>query len=240
MATTDSLDGVVFDDEVSFETEQDYSRGVRKLIATIDSLNVDVDAVAIGLPGSISVEGVLDGSTNLSGWVNKPLKQELAEKFNCPVYVKNDAEMGALGESYFGQVGQRDFFYITWGTGVGCAQIKWIESIANVSRPSDRQPIYDLEKMIGGKNIKVRFNKEAKDLDIDNWNIVMKDLQENLPKIVIGYGYDTVMIGGGIAVQQKDKLKEVMSVLDLTAVTTSLKGKAGLYGAIALLKTKLF
>lgn len=238
IVTSKSFDDVIFCDKLTFKTSPDYLEGLTNIIDVISSLGIQITSISIGLPGSVTNKGVLDDSTNLPGWVHKPLKLALENKFNCSIHIKNDAEIGALGEAYFGQVGQSDFFYITWGTGVGCAQIKWDGRTAKVSRPRDRQPIYDLEKLIGGSNINLKFGRDAKDLSEDEWNEVILSLNKTLPSLVKNYGHNTVVIGGGIAFQQKDRLvKELVGHLNITTIITNLEGEAGLYGALALLKT---
>ena len=237
IVTSETSQKMTISDLVNLETAKDFKTGIYTIIKTIQSFNTDVEAIGIGLPGSISIEGVLDGSTNLPGWVEKPLKQQLEQTFKCSVFVRNDAEAGALGEAYFGQTNKHSFFYITWGTGVGCAQVFWKNGAANVSRPENRQPIYNLESKIGGKNIKDRFNKSPENLNDEEWATIAYDLLQDLPDIVKGYGFRTVVIGGGIAFQQKELLIKVFKdCSDIKFLVTSLEGKAGLYGALALIK----
>lgn len=237
IVTSGSLEKIIFKDLVNLETARDFETGLQKIVYAIKSFETDIAAIGIGLPGSILQDGVLDGSTNLPDWVGKPLKQELEKVFDCPVHVKNDAEIGALGEAYFCKTDKKDFFYVTWGTGVGCAQIFWNNNRATVSRPGNRQPIYDLESKIGGNDIKKRFGKSAEDLDSLEWDEILEDLANDLPTIVEGYGFENVVIGGGITVQQRERiLNATKNISDIEVSVTDLEGKAGLYGALALLR----
>ena len=239
IVASESLNDVTLKDLVNFETSQNFEAGLETIVSTIKDFGVDVEAIGIGLPGSISKNGVLDGSTNLYEWVGKPLKQKLENIFGCSVFVKNDAEIGALGEAYFGQVNEENFFYVTWGTGVGCAQIFWEAKRAVVNRPENRQPIYKLESKIGGNDIEKRFAKSAKELSNDEWKEVLSGLSKDLPTIVRNYGFDTVVIGGGIAVQKKEQIAQIFQNEETFKVfVTNLEGRAGLYGALALLKGK--
>lgn len=240
IVTSESLDDVTLKDFASFDTPKNFETGLEAIINTIKDFEIDVKAIGIGLPGSISQDGILDGSTNLPEWVGKPLKQELEIVFNCPVHVKNDAEIGALGEAYFGQTNKENFFYVTWGTGVGCAQIFWEVNHAVVDRPDNRQPIYDLESKIGGNDIEKRFTKCAKELNDDEWKEVLSDLSNDLPTIVQNYGFNTIVIGGGIAVQKKEQITQTFeNRTDIKVLVTNLEGKAGLYGALALVKNSI-
>lgn len=237
IVTTQSLDDVVFESEVTIATNKQYITGEQEIIETIKEITESVTAIGIGLPGSINNQGVLDGSTNLPDWVGKPLKAKLEEIFCCQVYVKNDAEIGALGESHYGSCKAGDFLYLTWGTGLGVSQVKWQDGKPKVSRPNNRQSIYDLEELVGGKNIEKRFSKEAQDLTEEEWILVVNDLYAELPSLAKEYGFSSFVIGGGIAVKKKDVLEnEALNVTDIEIDITDLDGKAGLYGALALCK----
>jgi len=145
--------------------------------------------------------------------------------------------MGALGEAYFSQPNQTGFFYITWGTGVGCAQIIWNKTEAVVSRPKNREPIYKLEHEIGGDNIKKRFGKPAQKLNESEWTEILTSLKETLPSLAENYNFEVFVIGGGISVQQKNRIQVALkNVRCPKSKITDLKGKSGLYGALVSLR----
>lgn len=75
--------------------------------------------VGVGAPMANSFTGQIGYAHNL-GWKNVPIKKEFQRLFSCPVFLDNDANLAALGESYFG-VGKNShsFILITLGTGVG-------------------------------------------------------------------------------------------------------------------------
>jgi len=77
--------------------------------------------VGIGAPGPLDpYEGVVFTQPNMSGWVNVPLRDILAERTGLPVELGNDANAAVLGEWYFGAgVGLRHLVYITVSTGIG-------------------------------------------------------------------------------------------------------------------------
>ncbi len=76
--------------------------------------------LGVGVPGLVVVDsGTLLYSAN-QGWTSVPLRQVFEAAFNFPVYVDNDANMAALGESYFGAARGSDFvLYVSCGAGVG-------------------------------------------------------------------------------------------------------------------------
>ena len=77
--------------------------------------------VGIGAPGPIDVErGFVYFFPNISGWKNTPLKKILEKKLRLSVFVDNDANTMALGESCFGAgKGAKNVIALTLGTGVG-------------------------------------------------------------------------------------------------------------------------
>jgi predicted NBD/HSP70 family sugar kinase len=57
----------------------------------------------------------------MPGWDGFPIRERLAQKWGRPVFVDNDADLGALGEGTFGAGrGEPNLAYIKVGTGIGC------------------------------------------------------------------------------------------------------------------------
>jgi glucokinase-like ROK family protein len=81
----------------------------------------DIKAVGIGVPGPIVAEaGMVSGPPIMPGWDGFPIRDTLQAKWNCPVTLNNDAELGALGEWAYGAGrGERDLAYIKVGVGIG-------------------------------------------------------------------------------------------------------------------------
>jgi glucokinase len=78
-------------------------------------------AVGVSFGGPVDFErGLVRLSHHVPGWENAPLAQQLAEIFQAPVRVDNDANVAALGEARYG-AGQRytSLMYLTVSTGVG-------------------------------------------------------------------------------------------------------------------------
>jgi glucokinase-like ROK family protein len=76
--------------------------------------------LGLGVPGLVDVStGTLLFAPNLK-WSDVPLRRQLEAKFNFPTYVDNEANMAALGESYFGAARGSDFvLYVSSGVGLG-------------------------------------------------------------------------------------------------------------------------
>ena len=61
---------------------------------------------------------MVSGPPIMPGWDGFPIRDTLQKLWNCPVTVKNDAELGALGEWSFGAGrGEHDLVYIKVGGG---------------------------------------------------------------------------------------------------------------------------
>ncbi len=64
--------------------------------------------------------GIVFQSHHVTGWNNRPLAHELAEKLHLPTVIDNDANGQALAEWRYGAgSGTRSFIFINLGTGLG-------------------------------------------------------------------------------------------------------------------------
>ncbi len=76
--------------------------------------------IGLGVPGLVDIErGELVFAPNLK-WSHVPLSTLLANRFDLPVFVENDANAAALGEYYFGVArGVENFIYLSADVGLG-------------------------------------------------------------------------------------------------------------------------
>jgi glucokinase-like ROK family protein len=76
--------------------------------------------LAVGVAGVVdTTTGVLLFAPNL-GWRNVPLHDLLRRSFDAPITVANEANMAALGESYFHPGPENNFLvYVSSGIGIG-------------------------------------------------------------------------------------------------------------------------
>jgi glucokinase len=82
--------------------------------------------IGIGTAGQIDFKNgcVLSGTTNIQGWNNVPLREEIENAFLLPVWVDNDVNVVLLAEKYLGAaVDENDVVCLALGTGVGGAVI---------------------------------------------------------------------------------------------------------------------
>ncbi|MFG2984976.1 ROK family protein [Streptomyces sp. NPDC048258] len=98
---------------------------VGRLIAGIGVSLDKAIGVGLGVPGPIDVEsGTLGSTAILPGWAGINPRQELSQRLGVPVYVDNDANLGALGELVWGSGrGVKDLAYIKVASGVGAGLV---------------------------------------------------------------------------------------------------------------------
>ncbi|MGW1762622.1 ROK family transcriptional regulator [Streptomyces sp. NPDC002073] len=98
---------------------------VGQLITTVGVGRDKVIGVGLGVPGPIDVEsGTLGSTAILPGWAGINPRQELSQRLGVPVYVDNDANLGALGELVWGSGrGVKDLAYIKVASGVGAGLV---------------------------------------------------------------------------------------------------------------------
>ncbi len=123
-----SLDGELLQEDkvktcaaCGFEgTVRDLAMLSKRLVEKIGASMDEVVAIGMGAPGVVdSNEGVILRWSNF-GWVNAPLAERLSGLTGKPVYVANDANVAALGESKFGATAKyQSSILLTIGTGVG-------------------------------------------------------------------------------------------------------------------------
>ncbi len=80
-----------------------------------------VQGIGISSPGPLDpVTGVVVAPTNLPGWRNVPLGQQVQETFGVQTYVGNDANVAVLAEAALGAArGCQHAIFITVSTGLG-------------------------------------------------------------------------------------------------------------------------
>ncbi|MEV0276309.1 ROK family transcriptional regulator [Streptomyces sp. NPDC050610] len=98
---------------------------VSRLIESNGISRRKIVGVGLGVPGPIDVEsGVLGSTSILPGWVGTNPRDDLGARLGVPVYVDNDANLGALGELVWGSGhGAADLAYIKVASGVGAGLV---------------------------------------------------------------------------------------------------------------------
>ncbi|MFJ2739997.1 ROK family protein [Streptomyces sp. NPDC087440] len=114
--------------DVDASAAQGFDRAEQLVKRLIEATGISQDkviGVGLGVPGPIDVESGRLGSTAiLPGWQGINPSEELSARLGVPVYVDNDANLGALGELVWGAGrGVRDLAYIKVASGVGAGLV---------------------------------------------------------------------------------------------------------------------
>ena len=93
---------------------------IDQAISFAEEKHLRVLGIGLGVPGLVNVQkGELLFAPNL-GWRDVPFRLMWNQRFHLPLFVENEANLGALGEYYFG-VGRDvdNFIYLSSGVGLG-------------------------------------------------------------------------------------------------------------------------
>ena len=103
-----------------------YDAVIRLMVQMLNKLARDhkismkeISGAGIGAPGTCSPEGLVYFANNLY-WEDKPLQKDMRKLLGIPVFVENDASVGAMGEMVCGSLkGVTNGILLTLGTGLG-------------------------------------------------------------------------------------------------------------------------
>ncbi|HYA32141.1 MAG TPA: ROK family protein, partial [Thermodesulfovibrionales bacterium] len=222
-----------------------------------------IRAAAGGVAGPLDREKTrLVRSPHVSGWIGKPLKEELQRILGAPVYLENDAAMAGLGEAAYGEgKGKRIVVYVTVSTGVGGARIvdgeidtsamgfepghQIIDGGGTLCPECKSVPGY-LERCVSGSAIERRYGKKADEIDDPKvWDEAARFLAYGLNNSIVHWSPEVVILGG--SVMQKIPLGRVREYLtDILKIFPEpplirkavLGDFVGLYGALQFLRKR--
>lgn len=256
-----SLDGERIETPLVFPTPASFDEGMLLFEDTVTDLarGQYITGIAGGIAGPLDkAKTKVINAPNLQGWIHKPLKRTLEEKFHTTVFLENDAALAGLGEAHFGVAKQKSIIaYLTISTGVGGARIvdgkidrndRGFEPGHHVIDP--KGPVClgcrkkgHLEALIGGASLTKRYGKRPEDInDPKIWDEVAYWLALGLNNVLVFWSPDIVVLGGSLI--SKIALPNVAIYLrewcqiyaDLPPIIPSFLPESGLYGALALLK----
>ncbi len=118
---------VLAEESEPFDVDSAADEGFRLAERIVDGLlgsagvtREKIIGVGLGVPGPIDAErSVIDSTALLPGWHGVNPREELSRRMGAPVYVDNDANLGALGE-------------LVWGSGRGCGDLAYIKVASGV------------------------------------------------------------------------------------------------------------
>ncbi len=258
-----SGDGDAFGEPKVVATPEEFEKGIEqfKKAALELSGGKRIEAAAGGIAGPLDREKTkLVKSPHVSGWVGKPLKEQLQRILNSPVYIENDAAMAGLGEASYGKGRGRDIVvYITVSTGVGGARIvngeidrsamgfepghQIIDADGTICPECGSVPGY-FEKCASGSAIERRYGKKAYEIDDPAvWEEEARLLAYGLNNTIVHWSPDIVILGGSVMRsvpldRVRFHLRTVLKIFPEPPLLEEavLGDFGGLYGALHFLK----
>lgn len=249
-----SLDLHHLDKVESKPTPKSYKDGLKLIGEIVKLLNcADIDGCCVGISGSLDKDKTsLTASPHLEDWINQPLKEALAKKLKCPVYLENDAALAGLGEASFG-AGQNYSIvaYLTVSTGVGGARVvdQAIDQSSLGFEPghqiiSSKGHFKELEDYVSGSGLMERYHQDPATInDPSVWREVEKYLAIGLDNTILYWSPDIVVLNGPIIHRisltfLKNQLEQILKIFPrLPEIKIAQLGdEAGLWGGMKYLK----
>jgi predicted NBD/HSP70 family sugar kinase len=128
VAVSDLASNLVAERRLPLDTDHDAEDGLAAATSLVGEALADagvdrarVVGAGVGLPGPIEQPtGVVGSAAILPGWVGVSAAEEMHRRLELPIFVDNDANLGALAEAAFGAGrGARDVVYLKISSGVG-------------------------------------------------------------------------------------------------------------------------
>ncbi|HEY7350596.1 MAG TPA: ROK family protein [Ktedonobacterales bacterium] len=244
-----------------FPTFQSYADQIEKLLKSIAVPgNEHLAGIGISLGGHIARDGCsVRDAANLRDYEGQPLASQLQEAFGCSVRLAHDTVCGLLAEKAFGALTPFDLCaYLTISTGTGAAiQLRKAgraltvsmemghQLLAGNTRPCLCGQIGCLETITGGRQIALRFGREAAEItDAGFWQELTEALALGIVNLARMTRVEAIAISGGMALHApylREHLPERVAALcarDAPQLFWSQLGEnAPLLGAALLLET---
>lgn len=112
---------IIKDASCSFDSVNNPLEAIQKIIKLCHScLAPNMPLLGIGLAAPSPVHNQELNPEILPKWVQVPIREHLQQAFHAPVFIDNDANLGALAEQWWGHgAGIDSFIFIKMGTGIG-------------------------------------------------------------------------------------------------------------------------
>ena len=189
--------------ELRFETPKAPDQFILLLQQHLSRLG-NTEALTLGVPGIVLPDGTVVRCANLP-WHDFHLKQRLAELYDCPIYIQNDAKLAALAEINSLSPVPALGLYLTIGTGIGTGIIvdgKLVPALANAE--GGHTTIWDGEQwqvwehVASGRALSAHFGKLVSELSEQNeWQYVADRLALGLYSLIPTFQPQVVVVGGG-------------------------------------------
>ncbi len=200
-----------------FLTPREAAEATEQIAGTIESIigSTDLRGIVVASPGPLDrKDGKILNPPNLP-WHNLDITNILQKRFNVPVILENDHDLGAFGEAELG-AGRRynPVLFVTISTGIGTGLIIDHEIYHGAFDTEGGHIIIKpdgpkcacggfghFEALVSGPAIKRRFGRAAYDIfDKPTWDYIARDMALGLISLINMVSPEIVVIGGGVGV----------------------------------------
>ena len=131
VALADLSHRVLAEDRREMEDDYDAETGIECAAELVEGVLAEADTdrdrvvgVGMGLPGPVHASGVVGSSAILPGWAGTHAAERMSERLGMRVWLGNDANLGALSESFWGAGrGAGTVVYLKLATGIGAGVV---------------------------------------------------------------------------------------------------------------------
>ena len=257
-----------YDTPIKFDTPKSYQEGIDMICAAIEKLSQGalIQGIAGGIRGPLKKDKTgISNEVVLTDWIDKPLTPDLSARFQAPVYLENDSAIVGLGEAVYGAGrGNKIVAYFTVSTGVGGARyVNGALDVTSVGFEPGHQildmdsslfgpdMLHTLENLISGSALEKRQGCKPYEIAQDDpvWDELAGYLAVGLRNAILFWSPDAIVLGGSMVVGDPRIMLDSIKQKTIAAlrgfvpcpliVDAELKDEGGLYGAMALIKSKL-
>jgi glucokinase len=247
----------------------DRDGGAEWMVRQIEAIAADwnFERCGIGFGGPVDFPSqTVTLSTHVGGWSRFPLVERIRRRFDVPVVMDNDANVGALGEAVYGAGREaRPMFYMTLSTGIGGGMVlddgtvyRGADSYAGelghlTLKPGGPECLCGsrgcFERLCCGMWLERDYGKTAEELMKDPGFVerYVVDLSQGLKAAVMILNPARIVIGGGIAkagdalfVPLRAELRRQVTAWSrarLDVVPAALGDDSVLYGCLELIQS---
>ncbi|MGD8374095.1 MAG: ROK family protein [Candidatus Woesebacteria bacterium] len=189
-----------------FPTPDNSNEFLKELIKQLNQFNKDeIEAISIAAPGMVSSNGTILRCGRLS-WENFTLKKDLAQSYNCPIHVGNDADLAGLSEAQEINPTPALCLYLTISTGIGSGIIinghlepAFANSEAGHMVLQTKNGLRNWQDYASGKAIKEYFKHQAVDIHSANdWKEIVDNLSQGLLALIPALQPNIIVLGGSV------------------------------------------